>query len=102
MTPCRSSNATADVAFSSAFSRTEAGGELRRITPPLDPEMSAAATDAVENASTAVRHAMTIFLGTLPFAVETRPRPCTARFRWAERRGVMGTPLTVNLPRTAG
>ena len=62
VTPWRSSKATVEVAFSSAFSFTEAGAAASLMTEPLDPVMSAAATDAVEIASTALRPATKIFL----------------------------------------
>ena len=62
-TPCRSSNACTCVALSSAFSFTEAGGELRYTTEPVDELMSAYATPTVVAMITAtLQMAMTSFL----------------------------------------
>ena len=63
VTPCRSSNACTCVALSSAFSFTDAGGELRYATEPVDELMCAYATPTVVATITAaLQMAMISFL----------------------------------------
>jgi hypothetical protein len=61
VTPWRSSNVTAEVAFSNAFNLTDAGGALNLVIEPVEVVINAAATDAVDTAMIALRPATKIF-----------------------------------------
>src|SRR3954469_13121617 len=89
----RSSNATAEVAFSSALSFTDAGAELSLISEPVDPEMSAPATVTVETRTTADRQ-MTTSL----FVERTEPRPFSGPPESSDILGLRGRYPAVRPP----
>ena len=79
VTPDRSSNVTALVAFSSAFSATDGGGEERVMTLPLELDMSAPATAIVDAAMMTAPHtAKSAFEERIcPTSFVARPRSCS-------------------------